>query len=174
MAKLEQAQKILRISGAQLFTIEEVAEVVREKPAVIRNWISRGHIDLRFTELPGRGKRVLFAFEDIIQIMIVAEASRINIDPQISKRFAERVMSTVMRILMDFAGVFGEKHLEHSDNAMRYAIIYYSVYAQGVDVALSSSPTIELDYATDASRVVIDCKEIAERAISIISKFQKK
>lgn len=171
MTDKEAAQKILRLSEVAIFSIEEASSAAGCKPTAIRNWISRGHINLRYTMQQGRGSRTFFAFNDILQIMVVAELSRLEIDPQIGREFSAGIMATTMHRIAQIANVFGDTEAPSIfANVDRYAILFYNPHTKEIDSLLWHEPVPEAQFL-DAARIVIDCSEMASKAIAAIKSF---
>jgi hypothetical protein len=175
MTDQEAAQKILRLSEAAIFTIDEVASIVGVKPEVIRNWMSRGRVDLRYTVQQGYGNRILFSFGDIINLVIVAELSHLTIDPKTSKKFSSVIMDHTIRKIKDISGLYGDD--SRYENFKRYAILYSNWdYGGELHLILWNEPLPKIDTGTarDVARIVVDCLELAHKVIKAMKAFANK
>lgn len=172
----EEAQAILALGKKPIFKIEDVAEAVGVAPTTIRNWISRGHIELLHTRLFGRGNRAYFAYYDVILIMIAAELSHLGIKPMDIRGSAlAQIDSFVSQKIGEAAGVWGDPQ-PYYENLKRYIGLFYTGdQSQPIDCyAINSLNDIPQNgHIVDVTRIVIDCKTLADKAIDIFKKLPR-
>lgn len=168
---MDEARAVLSLGSQPIFKIEDVAEAVGLAPTTIRNWIDRGHIELLYSRLFGRGTRSYFAYYDVILIMIAAELSHLGIKPMDIRSAITEIHGFVNQKISEAAGTWGDPK-EHPDyeNFHRYVALYYTGDKE-FPIESSLLPnlnTVLPDHSIrDVTRIIIDCKMLAEKAMHI-------
>ena len=166
---VDAARAILSLGADTIFKIEDVANAVGLAPTTIRNWLSRGHIDLVYTRFFGRGSRAYFAYYDVILIMIAAELSHLGIKPMDVRIVLSDINAAVGNRIREIAGVRSDRTQK---NFGRYIALYYTgdkkepirLYS-----LYSFDKMLPLSGLIDIARIVIDSKTLAEKAIWLFS-----
>ena len=163
MTDQDAAHKIIRVLYAPIFTIKAVTYAADVKPEVIRNWLSRRHFILQYSETSGQGSRTFFSFYDILQAMITAELSRLSVDPKDTKNFMMGIMISVVGNIEDIAADDG------NSMADRYIIFHHSNNLEHLALVHADEPNPELpETVKDISRIVLDCRGLAKKSCEII------
>lgn len=178
MVTTERAQKLLSYGDTPFLTTEEVCFIAKVKPVTLRQWITRGHVELRFSPRVKTGKAMLFSFHDLVEIMAFASLSRLGLPPnRFSGSLASVLMSRAFQYLQDIAGVWGDysKRSKQERNYQRYLITFHDPSHDDLEWFITSRP--EPDWETfDGVWITLDSHLLMERTIQGLeaSKQQKK
>jgi hypothetical protein len=166
MVTKEQAKFLLSFGHNPFIASATVCWICGLKPVTLRQWIHKGHLELRFTPRPGTGSPMHFSIPDLMEIMAMTQLSRLNFPPsEFARSAAEVARSGAMTHLRQIAGEWGEVKEEWAD-LHRYLILFADTIGGGdvfVRWVQHNKPCPER--ILDASWITIDCKELMLKTV---------
>lgn len=155
------AQQVI-MSGMDrpIFPIDKVAELTDVSVENIRNFIKRGNVRLRYTKPEGHGVRVLYAFQDVIEIMAAAELFLLGVAPKAFGNLAETIATFTIYQIQEAAGVYGNS--TQPKDFQRFIVVFYDRELQEAEAMIENSPTQADEHI---ARIIVDCRKLAAKAI---------
>lgn len=163
-----------RLMLVPVLTTSDLSRLVGVKETTLRQWIKRGHVELRNSERPGPGRAMLFSSADTLEVMAIAEISRLGLPlDTFARSVAEIIMSTALKKMGELAGDYGPWKDEWR-HEMSYVILFHSPLHGGHEWSQSSFPRPYPPNPLVATWVVIDCFALAMRALEFLDTLKKK
>ncbi len=155
-----------------VFTTAEIAQAAGVKEDLLRQWIKRGHIQFRFSDLrpsrPGTGRTMLFNCHELLEVMAFAELARLGLPPnRFAGDAAEIISSTTTHKIMEIAGEWGEWRPDMADY-QRYVITFYNPNHNGPDWTIANLPSLPSN-SEITTWVAIDTLALARQVLRVLA-----
>jgi hypothetical protein len=153
-----------------VFPLTELAKLASVSVDNIRNLIKRGHVKLRFTKTEGYGVRVMYAFQDAIEIMAAAELSNLGLAPKSFGNIAEQIASFTIYQIQEAASIYSTATTP--EDFQRYVVIFYNDDTQEAETFVVNSPIPDpLDKRI--TRIIVDCRLLAIKALFAYANYKQ-
>jgi hypothetical protein len=159
------------------FKGENIAKAVGIAPQTLRNWINSGNIDLIYSlKAGGPGVRSLFSGLDFVQLLIAAELSHLGLGPKGFHPVLVQLTYNVARKIEEIS-LRGEAYYDFlqqrgiRNNDKRFYAIYYKIDGNENSFLVKNQeePGDVIQDAQDVTKIVIDCFELAKKAITLFA-----
>jgi hypothetical protein len=171
------------------YILNDLAEKFEIPATTIRTWVNTGSINIETSDRRGKGTYSFFAIRDVLKIMIAVEFYHLGLGPKVFSQFIDYIVLQIERKILEidkntyFNLVNDNDELERRemikdfDEPIKSAAIaaldlsvqirdnnrFYTLYYKDNGIAITNQND------PNAIKIVIDCFEMARKAIQLFS-----